>query len=140
MITTVYLAGKMSGITTEEARKWRDEATKSLMDAPGFAVLDPARTTLCPDPTRREIVHSNKYQIRNSDIVLAEINHEEISLGTVGEIIFAQSVGKPVVVWGNAYSIMFHPWVWEHTTKRFVLLEDAVEYIKCNYGKGRRCS
>ena len=134
-MTTVYLAGKMTGLTIQEMTKWRIAATALLSD--DFHTYNPAATPLSNRLTDREIVDSNKFQIRNSDVVLVELDHEDVSIGTIGEIVFARENGKPVIAWGSAKKVIEHPWVKEHITIHFPGLIEAVDYIKRNYCKRR---
>jgi len=122
----VYLAGKMAGLTRVEMCGWRKWA-KKFLEHPWIEILDP--TVLPADASARKIVESNKGMICKSDVVLAEFNHLDPSLGTVGEIVYAQTIRKPVVAWGAAREIMKNPWVKEHITKRVETLEEAVKYI-----------
>lgn len=131
--STVYLAGKMSGLTQEEMTAWRIQAANELQKH-GFKIMDPTTQSFNFDQfTSREVVDSNKFQIRNSDIVLAELNHENVSIGTIGELVFAREIGKPVIVWGTATGVIEHPWVDEHSTKIFYELSAAIKYIIDNY-------
>lgn len=132
-MTTVYLAGGMAGLTKEEMSAWRMMAHNRLWNE--FHVFDPSDTPLSERLTDREIVDSNKFQIRNSDVVLVELDHDRASIGTIGEIVFAREQGKPVIAWGRAYNIINHPWIKEHITIHFEKLEDAVQYINRNYRK-----
>lgn len=133
MKPTVYLAGKMTGLSQEEMTRWRKEATE-ILQSRGFTCLDPTQVPLSANPSGKEIVSSNKYQISHSDIVLAEIDHDVPSLGTVGEIIFANQLGKPVIAWGRAFYIATHPWVEVHSTTYYPALGEALDYIVRNYG------
>ncbi len=127
----VYLAGKISGLSYEDAIKWRAEAAQELKRY-GFSVLDPTLASSTKEMTSKSIVENNKYQIRHSDLVLAEFNYEDLSLGTFGEIVFAKGLGLPVVVWGCSKHTV-HPWVQEHITVHFKKLTEAVEHIIGNY-------
>lgn len=126
----VYLAGKMTGLTKEEMSAWRNGA-KTLL-AGKFAVLNPVDIQLSTWLTDREIVDSNKFQILNSDIVLAEMNFPDVSIGTIGEIVFARLNNKPVIAWGRA-GFVTNPWIREHITIHFQDLKSAVNYIMENY-------
>ena len=134
-LETVYLAGKMTGLSEDEINGWREEARAFLQDN-GFKVLNPADNPYRFDPevTPKEIVANNKYQIDHSDIILAELDHLAISHGTNAEIVYAGVLGKPVIVWGRNEEIAATPWIAEHTTRRFIELQDALEYIVCNWG------
>jgi nucleoside 2-deoxyribosyltransferase len=129
---TVYLAGKMTGLTYQQMTEWRYIA-KHHLSAHGIVSLDPATQPLNGGTwTPREVVDSNKYQIRHSDVVLAELNYDNVSIGTIGELVYAREHNKPVIAWGKA-SIIEHPWVQEHTTKIFGTLAEAVDYLVGNY-------
>lgn len=128
---TVYLAGAMSGLTREEMIGWRLVA-ENLLNEQGFSVLSPVNTELGSDPMAREITGSNKYQIQHSDIVLAEFDRLDVSKGTVGEVVFAWMIGKPVITWGMANHAE-HSWIKDHSVRHFINLTDAVEYIALNY-------
>jgi nucleoside 2-deoxyribosyltransferase len=130
----VYLAGKMDGLTRAQMGFWRGQA-KRILEGCGFDCLDPTALSSCNyKPSDREIVDNNKFHIRNCTIVLAELDHEEASIGTIGEIIFARELGKPVIAWGTAKRVINNPWVTEHTTIICEDMGDAVDYIITNYG------
>ncbi len=127
----VYLAGKMSGLTFKKMSMWRIRAAKVLKKA-NFKVFDPVHTDLASAYSSKSIVVNNKYQIRHSDIVLAEFDYEDISLGTFGEIVFAYENNIPVITWGTCKKI-YHPWIQFHITNHFIDLEDALNHIIENY-------
>ena len=132
MAPTVYLAGKMDGLTDEEIGGWRYVAAENLI---GFEIMDPADfyfniKKYYPEgePTPREITDNNKWMIQQSTVVLAEMDHDAPSVGTVSEVIYARTIGKPVIIWGTSPS-MKTPWIIEHSTRQFDRLEDAVGYL-----------
>lgn len=136
---TVYLAGKMTGLTVRQMSTWRNLASTYLRNN-GFHVLNPFecfKDELIQQtkPTAREIVGNNKYQIQHSDIVLAELNYADVSIGTVGEIVFAAMLGIPVIAWGRAEDVIDHPWIQDHVTAVYGDLEDALECIIARYSK-----
>lgn len=130
-MNTIYLAGKMTGLTRAQMSWWREYAVDLLMGH--FRIHDPASTKLSESLTNREIVDSNKFQIMHSNIVLVELDHEDVSIGALGEIVFARENGKPVIAWGKARRVIEHPWVQEHITIHFPRLESAVAYVIQNY-------
>jgi len=129
---TVYLAGKMTGLSKEQMNEWRDKATDDLLEA-GYKVLNPVDTDFGTNVTDREIIHSNDFQIRHSDIILAELDYEQISIGTICEIVEARRQGKPVIAWGTACNIINHPHIKGRITRHYEDLVDAVQYIIENY-------
>jgi len=129
---TVYLCGKMAGLSKEEMNEWRDKAADDLVEA-GYKVLNPVETDFGTNPSDSEIIHSNDFQIRNSDIILAELDYENVSIGTICEIVEARRQGKPVITWGTAYNIINHPHIKGRITRHCEDLESAVQYIIENY-------
>ncbi len=131
MSTTVYLAGKMTGLTLEEMQVWRICA-KTRLRGSSFKSLDPADTDLGDKPSGIEIVASNKFQINHSDIVLAELDFPAISRGTYSEIVYAGTIGKPVITWGTN-PVHDDPWIKANTVRHFKRLDEAINYIINNY-------
>jgi len=129
---TVYLAGKMSGLSRSEMSAWRNAAKIKLAET-GFHILNPVNTDFGTNVTDSEIIHSNDFQIRHSDIILAELDYEQVSIGTICEIVEARRQGKPVIVWGTAYGIINHPHIKGRITRHYEDLVDAVQYIIENY-------
>jgi len=129
---TVYLSGKMAGLSKEEMNDWREKAAGDLVEA-GFCILNPVNTDFGSNVTDREIIDSNDYQIGHSDIILAELDYEQISIGTICEIVEARRQGKPVIAWGTAYSVINHPHVRGGIARHCEYLENAVQYIIENY-------
>jgi nucleoside 2-deoxyribosyltransferase len=130
-MTTVYLAGKIKGLTWHQMCRWRELAKTSLLEA-GFQVLDPTDTCFDEENSSPyEIVASNKFMIDHSDIVLAELDHSHphVSLGTIGEIVYANTKGVPVIAWGTASEVISTPWVSAHITKTFRGLAPALTYL-----------
>jgi len=123
----IYLAGKISGLTRYEANTWREEVKANFnshnpLDGMGID----------GEYTPQEIVARNKYFIDRSDVILAEMQHKEPSPGTIGEIVYANMKGKPVITWGRA-EYNENPWIRAHVTKHFDFLDEAIEYIKAMY-------
>jgi nucleoside 2-deoxyribosyltransferase len=139
----VYLAGKMTGLSYQVMKEWRITATTKLKAA-GFRVIDPTdfvpreelAKTISYDRdmgaynlTPSEIINTNIYHMRRADIILAEFNFEEISLGTVGEVIVgARELRKPVVAWGDNDAVS-HAWINGHLTAHRLRLYDAIDFI-----------
>lgn len=137
-MTTVYLAGKMAGLTEEEMMGWREEAEEYFFRH-GIKAINPVRAGMeLGEQASRQIVALDKYLIRRSDIVLAELNHKEVSIGTIGEIVFASGLGIPVFTWGSKIQIRCHVWVWEHTAATFETLEEAMKNIVDGWRKEGR--
>lgn len=128
----IYLAGKISGLTQKEANTWREEANFELAinDIKTHNPLDGFDVNGKYEPL--EIVNRNKYYIDKSDLVLAEMDYKEPSIGTIGEIVYANMKGKPVITWGKA-EYNERPWIKAHVTKHYETLEEALDYIIAMY-------
>lgn len=130
----VYLAGKISGLSQNQANEWRDVARDylSLHDIDTHNPFEGFDVDGKYEP--REIVARNKFYIQKSDIILAEMEHNEPSLGTMGEIVYANMLGMPIFTWGTA-DYNGNPWVETHVNKHFKRLDDALDYIVAMYGE-----
>jgi nucleoside 2-deoxyribosyltransferase len=122
----IYLAGKMAGLSYEEMNEWRIKAKTWLKDA-GFGILNPVESGISEESSTKEIVMNNKAMIMKSDIILAEFNNEDVSFGTIGEVVFSSGHQKPVITWGS--HPIENPWIQEHVVKHFDELEEAVAYL-----------
>lgn len=128
----VYLAGKITGLTHEQANVWR-ELAEALLELNGIKAHNPLDGfDVNGDYEPQEIVIHNKFHLHKSDIILAEMHHKEPSIGTIGEIITANMKDKPVITWGTA-EYNNNPWIKAHITKHFETLADAVGYIIAMY-------
>ena len=133
MKTTVYLAGKMTGLSLEEMQAWRVKA-KNFLQAKNITVIDPTITDFGHEPEPKEIVRGNKYMIDRSDVIFAELNHREVSIGTVGEIVYAATKNKPVIAWSCKDGYAENPWVEEHITAIFYNdFNGALNYLVANF-------
>jgi nucleoside 2-deoxyribosyltransferase len=120
----VYLAGPIFGCTDDEAINWRDVVKNKL------------GADKCIDPMRRDyrgretnnaqaIVESDKRDICEADIVLA--NCWQVSWGTAMEILYAYSLGKPVIAI-LPLTVGASPWISYHTTI-VRSLDAAIHYL-----------
>ena len=83
-------------------------------------------------------------QLKNSDIVLVNLDSIDMSIGTAQEIFYAYLLNIPIIGFiEDEESTYIHPWIKEEVDKIFVgenSKDDAVDYIKVYYGAwdGRR--
>ena len=110
---TIYLCGPITGLSLDQSTNWRRDAILAL--SPHVNVIDPTRDF--PDPIRRSVgsahralstkrlVHGkrtlvrDRFDIQRSDIVLAcFLNAKHVSIGSVGEIFWADILRKPVII------------------------------------------
>ncbi len=122
---TTYLAGPMAGCTDDEMFGWRIEATQRLKN-----VLDPTvrdyRGVHETEAQVKHIVHSDKDDIDNADVVLAYC--PKPSYGTVMEILYAWERGKTVVIIVPPGALN-SPWLRYHSNIIVETVEEACIYI-----------
>ena len=107
-----YLIGPITGLRSEQIGDWRS-TMKALL--PDVEFVDPAiwdidkkerflQKERPSDALRRRdhgrlVADRNKLLIKSSDIVFANLlGAEKASIGSVGELFWADSFGKPIVV------------------------------------------
>ena len=135
----IYLAGSKRGSEPDnKISGWRQKVRKLL---PYYVELrDPFRgKKRLPDGNfdtsvnnAREIVARDLQDIRDSDIVLAEMVFDDYNyIGTSMELRAASEYGIPVVIWCPD-AVAKHYWIEYHTVNSFETLEECCNYIK-NY-------
>lgn len=122
----VYLAGGIQGVT--DPFMWRKQTSEYLAKF-GIEVLDPLRGKT-PESfdsyNEREIITRDKQDIRECDLVFAEVtNPHRPYIGTSMEILYAWEHEKPVVVWGDYMSY----WLTYHSVAQFKEWQDCMDYI-----------
>lgn len=125
---TVFLCGPMRGIPRSEGLAWR-EKIKDMLE-PQFKVLHAYRgreeKETFTDP--RGAVIRDKNDIMNSDIVIVNDTFKGASMiGTSMEVIFAHSLNKVVIVFGNANVNDY--WLNYHSHIRVQTSDEACEII-----------
>lgn len=102
----VYLAGPVDGVQRQEALDWRENVSRRLNQA-GISTFSPAHAfsvvyfggnSSSNQATARAVTEINRYAISQSSVVLAYLPKDRITIGTIREIEYAVSIGKPVVV------------------------------------------
>lgn len=102
----VYLAGPVDGVQRQEALDWREGVSQRLNQA-GVSTFSPAHAfsvvyfggdSPSNKATARAVTEINRCAIRQSSVVLAYLPKDCITIGTIREIEYAVSIGKPVVV------------------------------------------
>lgn len=136
----VYLAGG-GGMGVDYAEQWRSYASKY------FDAIDPFRANKLRTAydqgsyqgekyfTPNEIVLRDLSDIRRCDAVLAEMRCDAYNyIGTSSEIFFANSIGKPVILW-TTKKYANHPWLVHACVKIFTgTLDEACNYIAEQWG------
>ena len=102
----VYLAGPVDGVQRQEALDWREDMSQRLNQA-GISTFSPAHAfsvvyfggnSPSNKATARAVTEINRYAISQSSVVLVYLPKDRITIGTIREIEYAVSIGKPVVV------------------------------------------
>ena len=103
----VYLAGPVDGVQRKEALDWREDVSQCLNHRAGISTFSPAHAfsvvysggnSPSNKATARAVTKINRYAISQSSVVLAYLPKDRITIGTIREIEYAISIGKPVVV------------------------------------------
>ena len=102
----VYLAGPIDGVRRKEALDWREDVSQRL-NRVGISTFSPAHAffavyfdnnSLSNKVMARAITRINQCAINQSSVVLAYLPKDRTTIGTIREIEYAVSIGKPVVV------------------------------------------
>ena len=145
---TIYLCGAMETYEgTNEARVWRERA-KEYFDkySINFECISPVDYyNYGSNVAQRdsEIMRFDLRKVRESDILLVNLNDIRKSVGTCDEIFLAYVLGKPIIGFINKdvpnkeIAQLVHPWKYEQIDRIEVgdnSLSKACEYIKDYYG------
>jgi nucleoside 2-deoxyribosyltransferase len=137
----IYLCGPITGLTLEQAKGWRDEATV-MLDSVGFTTLCPFSnqswdnfegviTSLMSSPcgmTIEEMFKQDVAMLNNCDAVLVKCDGPLESKGSIWEIGYAIATNKPVIMVNNSND--HHPFVRLSIDKQLKTLKDAVDYLE----------
>jgi hypothetical protein len=114
----VYLSGPITGCSPETFSDWRKYVTSHL--AGGISVIDPTRDAtdatvvsekVLTDSERlrsllhgKEILDRNRADLQSCDLLFVNLlGTSRVSIGSVGEIFWANAFGKPVIVIREAH-------------------------------------
>ena len=132
-ISKIYLAG--TGRKGEVfASGWRLDAKRKFAER-GIETIDPFRnkdlSEKCEIYTPNEIVVRDLWDIRRSDLVFAEVTHDDCQyLGTSMEIMAASKFyDKPVVVWASEKA-QYHYWLRALAVFISTDFNECVEYVE----------
>ena len=120
----VYMAGPIAGCTDEECKDWRNAIKEVFPNAIDPMVRDYREAT---GHYFREVVDLDKRDMRKSDVVL--VNYVKPSVGTSMEVLYAWTIGKPIVV-VRAIGTKLSPWLIYHSTTIVDSFSEAIEKIK----------
>lgn len=123
MKRTVYLAGKIDGLSFNDSLNWRVKATHLLADT--FKCYIPAINEEC-------IWDKDYFFLNNSDIILVNFDYENNSpfLGTSMEIGRAFYQQKPIIIFSSKDWVHKNHTLKYHATAIVKTLEEAIILIK----------
>jgi len=130
-VKSIYLAGRIGGLTLKDANAWRERVEKEFE---GIAkCLNPLRgkkEEMRYRYTDGEIIVRDKNDIENSDIVLVywKDKGNAPSVGTTMEVLYSYLLGIPVLFVGDWAADDI--WMRYHVTKIYSELDEAIEDIK----------
>lgn len=147
MSLTVYLSGPITGKSFEDATKWRSDTAIELRSH-GFKVLDPLRGKSYvlshqrkkpikehdylhnPSLSDKALRQRDKLDVLASDIVLVNfMDAEQVSIGTVFEIAWAEDYNKLTVVAAPEKDKFHNHAFIRDSSVIFPSLDDAIRYV-----------
>ena len=129
----IYLSGPIMDEHADQAATWREIAKTRFQDH--FVLLDPMRRDFKDREvdSANEIVEFDLQDVRDADIIL--VNYSKTSIGTAMEVFYAShDLGKFVVAFSPFAFKDCSPWMVKHCTKILPSLEEAISYIRENFG------
>lgn len=128
MKKTVYLAGRMDGLTREQAMDWRYEANGWLGGF--YEVRIPLFNSDLDSPN--SMWDMDYYWLDNSDIIIANFDYDNDVpfLGTSMEIARAFYQNKPIIIFSSKQWVKNNITLKYHATVIVKTLEDAIEFAK----------
>lgn len=126
----------MSGLTLEEANKWREKAIQIFYDYPEIQCYNPCKNVIWSDFNnyrKEEYITKNIHHVRRSDLILVKLD-KKISIGSLQEIFLAKELQIPIVAFiedGNEY--WEHPYLEWAISKFCNSVESACQFIVENY-------
>lgn len=134
----VYLSGRMSGVPHDEMMYSRNKVASYLefliknMDA-DWKVVNPAYFYNYKNNAHKsdkEIMQFELNLVRNSDVVLVNIEDINASIGSCIEVYEAYKNDIPIVAYGEDEDwYVTHPWIKECISRRERTYYEACEYI-----------
>ena len=118
----IYLAGKMTGLSFENSDMWRRNLKCRIYEQAFYSeirpiVINPNDFYNFKEPSHkseREIMQYDLNHVRNSDIIVVNLDGINTSIGTAMELYAAAQLNIPVIAFGrNGEWSETHPWLKE---------------------------
>lgn len=128
----IYLCGAMGGLTFEESNKWREESRLyfTTHEYNKITCVNPNDYYNFKTPTHKsehEVKEFDLYKLKHSDLVLANLDHINTSIGSAMELQVAHDNNIPIITFGDITDI--HPWIIDTIWRNEDVLDDACDYI-----------
>lgn len=139
---TIYLAGKMSGLSDSEMKQWRNLLKSELEKYSDMANYKTNVVSPCDYfnfneqryQSEQEIMKFDLSLVKNSDIVIVNTNGLSSSIGSIIEVYEAWKNDIPVIAYDeNGDYKTIHPWLKCCITRADSCVIDICEYIKDFY-------
>lgn len=141
----IYTAGKMAGLSCGEQMAWRKQIETAIRRAADTAGISKSDIIFIHPPefyqygqtyfqSEKEVKDWDLNQVRNSDIVIVNLDTVETSIGTHYELAMVDAVNA----FGNKHIFVIgigrkgkelHPWIEESLHRRESDYDDAADYI-----------
>ena len=139
---TIYLAGKMSGLNKNDYCKWRSELTDALIDkaflvGSSIQIINPTDYFDFEDMDRhleKEVMQFDLNMVRQSDIVIVNVNGVSSSIGTAIELYEANRLNIPVIAYTDRdVEDDIHPWIENCFSTVQMSKDELIDYIRDFY-------
>lgn len=122
-----YLCGPIDHVSYSEASTWREEMKERFPKA-----LDPMRREY-PLPTEQatQMIELDKKDILECNFVICKLTSygKTPLVGTSMELIYAWTMGKPVIVWKEP-GMRISPWIAYHCMAQVTSEEELLEVVR----------
>ena len=139
---TIYLGGKMSGLSKNDYCKWRSELENVLSDranliGASIQIINPAKYFDFDNMDRhleKEVMQFDLNMVRQSDVVIVNVNGVSSSIGTAIELYEANRLNIPVIAYTESGEVEddVHPWIESCFSTVQMNRYDLVDYI-CDF-------
>lgn len=138
---TIYLGGKMSGLSKNDYYTWRSELENVLngranLIGASIQIINPAKYFDFDDMDRhleKEVMQFDLNMVRQSDIVIVNVNRVSSSIGTAIELYEANRLNIPVIAYTEGCVVDdIHPWIENCFSTVQMNRDELVDYI-CDF-------
>ena len=140
---TIYLGGKMSGLSKDGYTRWRKELTDALYDesvlvGSNIQVINPASYFDFDNMDRhleKEVMQFDLNMVRQSNIVIVNVDDVSSSIGTAIELYEANRLNIPVIAYtySGVVNDSIHPWIQECLSTVQMCKQELIDYVRDFY-------